>query len=149
MIFFISLFAVRLPSSVLLFKYEYNKYIRIYTSADAEVTTIAQHQKNWHSPVHDHTRGMTISPAARSSHLQRHQLLQALESLHSALSRLIGEGHIVDVPFLGTFRLTVCARIADRYSDAGGAALKRVNVAYRPARLMLPENITSSATHII
>jgi|GEM_PF-3384716 len=90
-----------------------------------------------------------LATSARGSHLQRHELLQALESLHAALSRLIGEGHIVEVPFIGTFRLTACARVADRRSDAGAAALKKVKVTYHPAALMLPENITSSTTHII
>lgn len=63
-----------------------------------------------------------------------YQTLGVLEALQQLLTQQMGNGHIVDVPYMGIFKLLARARTTDKMSDAGRQAVTRLRVNYLPCR---------------
>lgn len=60
--------------------------------------------------------------------------LAVLEATQQMITQNIGHGHIVEVPYLGIFKLLARARTTDKMSEAGRQAVTRMRVNFLPCK---------------
>lgn len=60
--------------------------------------------------------------------------LAVLEATQQMIAQNIGRGHIVDVPFMGLFKLSARAKTTDKMSEAGQQAVKCLKVNFLPCK---------------
>ena len=60
--------------------------------------------------------------------------LAVLEATQQMIVQNIGHGHIVEVPYLGIFKLLARARTTDKMSEAGSQAVTRLKVNFLPCK---------------
>lgn len=60
--------------------------------------------------------------------------LAVLEATQQMITQNIGHGHIVEVPYMGIFKLLARAKTTDKMSEAGRQAVTRMRVNYLPCR---------------
>lgn len=63
-----------------------------------------------------------------------YQTLSVLEAVQQLLTQQIGHGHIVEVPYMGIFKLLARAKTTDKMSEAGRQAVTRMRVNFLPCK---------------
>lgn len=82
------------------------------------------------------TANEVVEYAAQNSGINRGQLMAAMYALEQSFENFLCNGHSVEFAELGTFRISVQARMGETAADAGSAAVHTRKIVYLPSKQM-------------
>ena len=74
-----------------------------------------------------------VEYAAQNSGINRGQLMAAMYALEQSFENFLCNGHSVEFAELGTFRISVQAKLGDTAAEAGADAVRKRRIIYRPS----------------